>query len=241
MHPSSGPPESGEALRPRLPAALRGRDPYLILGVAPTSSRELLERAYAAQVIACQQQHASSPHGAEHLAAVEAAFALVATRQQRALYDRQPLLAWRRLEVALTSAGGGGLVTARGRGPEQARQRKPSCAAPMPWWSKVLALAGGPITPTDIDTGTDAYHLHMTAGLSCAEFADGSMLEQAANEFGRALAVRPGGVEAAYDLGLVRYRQGQFKEARRCFAELVRQQPAGDPSHHVLELLQPWC
>lgn len=212
-----------------LPAVLRGRDPYRILDLAPRATREEL----GARVRALGErlgglagaEGEDGPDDAEG-AAMDAAGAFLEDRAQRKAYDTQDLLAWKKPSAPSTEWGAGG--------------RKPSCGVGMPWWSKLVALAGGPIAPDATPQGVDAYQLHLTAGLTCAAFADGSMLDEAAREFRRALLSDPTGWHAAYNLGLVLYRQGRFDEALGCFASLAARSPQEDPSHRMVDCLQPW-
>lgn len=201
------------------------RDPYLVLGVRPVDGLDAIKQAYRRLSL---EYHPDRNKGREAMAAARmkelvAAYEILKDRQKRKDYDEQPFFQPR---------------SPRGRGKvapgvlARARKKKKKKAAPSFWDRMKKALFGE--QPRKVDP--EAADAHFSLGMTLVDNA--SFYADAREEFQEALENDPNFLEAAYNLGLMHYKLGDYAEARAAFQRVLQIQGEDRAARTLLDLLR---
>ncbi len=186
------------------------------------ASRDTIKKAYRDLA---KQYHPDlnpeNPHLAQgRMKDLTEAYDVVNDPDQRREYDGQPQFQLRvPSEFQRTPPGGSG-----------SRNRRSSL------WDKLRLLFARPSDRKRGAADRSDFHMHFSAGVTCAQFPGGKLLGQAEVDFSRAVELKPDSHDAAYDLGLVYYWQGKYREALTRFKSLADDANA----RRMCELLQAY-
>lgn len=186
-----------------------GRNPYRVLGLAPTAGKDEIKAAY--RELARKNHpdhHPDDPQGAaERLKQITAAHETLSDSARRKACDAP----WMRLRIP------------RGLTP----------GAPPPQRGLFARLLG--LRPPD---GPGSLHfVYLDAGITCFRHEGLQLVAQAEVEFRRALEARPASREARFDLALACYWLGRFDEARALLDEVARLEPEDATARHMADSL----
>lgn len=174
-----------------------GRNPYRVLGLAPTVGKDEIKAAYRALV---RQNHPDyhpddSQGATERLMQITAAYETLGDEARRKAYDAP----WKRLRLP--------------------RGFTPGAPAPKRGlWARLLGRRPQ-------DGPGSLYFIHLDAGVTCFRHEGGQLVAQAEVEFRRALEARPTSLEARFDLALACYWLGRLDEAWSLLNEVARLEP----------------
>lgn len=157
----------------------------------------------------------------EKMKELVAAYNVLNAKDKRKEYDAQPWFQYRK------SAKGREKPAAKDFGKKAAKKKESFLSKLLSTFKKDGAAKSG-IDPKQAD-------VHFMLGLSMAE--SDNFLEQAKAEFAKAIEYDPKHLEAAYNLALTHYRNGDFDDARRGLNEVLAVNSGDQMAKHLLKLL----
>ncbi len=211
------------------------RDYYSVLGVAPDSQPDEIKKAYRAL---SKKYHpdANPDNKAEadrKMKELIEAYNVINDTQKRKEYDAQPQFKVRKSSKGTHRTRGGG-ETKKSKVQASTEPQSLEEKSPVLRWLKGLFAKKGGVDEQRVDP--KQADVHFTLGVSMSDAS--SFIDQALREFKLALKFDPGHREALYNMGLMQYRMGEFKDARATFirySELVPNDPA---AKLLIEMLQ---
>ena len=201
---------------------MQKRDYYMVLRVKPIASPDEIRKAYREL---SKKYHPDLNPGMkaasdEKMKELVAAYNVLNAKDKRKEYDGQPWFQYRKFAKGREKPG------------KDAFKNKPK--KPPGFLSKLLATfkkEGGPKGGHD----PKQADVHFMLGLSMAE--SDNFLEQAKKEFAKAIEYDPKHLEAAYNLALTSYKDGEFDDARRGLNEVLALNSGDQMAKHLLKLL----
>jgi curved DNA-binding protein CbpA len=157
----------------------------------------------------------------EKMKELVAAYNVLNAKDKRKEYDAQPWFQYRK------SAKGREKPTAKDYGSKKSKQKKSFFSKLADMFKKEGGAKGG-LDPKQAD-------VHFMLGLSMAE--SDNFLDQAKAEFAKAIEYDPRHLEAAYNLALTYYKNGEFDEARRGLNDVLAANSGDQMAKHLLKLL----
>lgn len=187
------------------------RNPYLVLGVAPTSPVETLKAAFRdlARKYHPDAQPEDPKAATERLKEATAALHSVSDQGRRKEVD----VLWLK--------------------PRIPRGLTVGASTPAPGFLSRLFKLHPKDGPGSL------YFVYMNAGLVCFKHPGLVLVEQAEIEFRRALEANPSAPEARFNLGLTSYWMGRFDEAFALLEELARRSSDDETVRRLAASLRP--
>lgn len=201
------------------------RDPYLVLGVAPTCEPDAIRTAYRklSKEFHPDVNQDVSQAAQDKMKEITAAYQTVSNKQKREDYDKSPFFKVR------TPKGFTGKVTQALLTKKKEPEKKPG----------VLQQLLGLLVKIEEKPKRDQAKgmTHFTMGITMTEKA--AFYGDARDEFAAAMKADPELLEAAFNYGLMSYKLGDFDAARVGFQRATRVKPDDPMSRHLLDILRP--
>jgi DnaJ-class molecular chaperone len=204
------------------------RDYYIILGVAPVASPEEIQRAYRA--LSRKYHPDLNPHlksiAADSMKQLVEAYNVLNDQNKRKEYDAQPHLQVRRFK----------------KGPGERKSSYNTLDAKFKSEPSILERLFSSFFKKDSfgESGTKIdprqADVQFTMGLSMAE--QESMFPEAKKAFKDAIKFDPNFVEAYFNLAIMCYKLGEFKEARKNFRKVLEFNSNDATARKVLNLIK---
>lgn len=202
---------------------MQKRDFYLVLRVKPIASPDEIRKAYREL---SKKYHPDLNPGMkaasdEKMKELVEAYNVLNSKEKRKQYDAQPQFQYRRFAKGREKPD-------RSSFTKKAKPQKVSLLDKIiGMFKKEGAKKGGP--------DRKQADVHFMLGLSMSESEN--FLEQAKAEFARAIEYDPKHTEAAYNLALTSYRNGEFDDARRSLNDLLAISKEDVMAKQMLKLL----
>lgn len=201
---------------------MQKRDYYMVLRVKPIATPDEIRKAYREL---SKKYHPDLNPGMkaasdEKMKELVAAYNVLNAKDKRKEYDAQPWFLFRKNAKGREKIGKGDF---KGNKPPKKEG----------FLTKLLATIRKPAEKGGLDP--KQADVHFMLGVSMAE--SDNFLDQAKAEFSKALEYDPKHHEAAYNLALTHYKNGEFDEARRSLNEVLATNPADNTAKHLLKLL----
>jgi DnaJ-class molecular chaperone len=204
------------------------RDYYIILGVAPIASPEEIQKSYRA--VSRKYHPDLNPHlktiAEDSMKQLVEAYNILNNPVKRKEYDAQPHFQVRRFKK------GPGERKATYNTLDARFKSEPSIIEKLfsSFFKKdSFSDSGAKVDPKQAD-------VQFTMGLSMAE--QESMYAEAKNAFKEAIRFDPNFVEAYYNLAIMCYKLGEFKEARKHFRKVLEFNSNDTVAKKMLSLLK---
>lgn len=204
------------------------KDPYKILGVAPTDSKEKIQEVYRNLSrgyrggIKAELKSTTE----DKMKQLINAFNTLNDDNKRKDYDAQPHLQVRKTCPKLIAA----------TGKKSSKEEKKPFKWGIPIMDIIMMPFKGEQAEKKEETPEEKAQMHFTVGISMSE--DKTLYEQAKKEFNLSLKFMPDIKESYYNLGLICYRMGQFDEAYKHFKK-VHEIDSKDPhAKKMIEILE---
>lgn len=203
---------------------MANRDPYLVLGVAPTAPPEDIRTAYRklSKEFHPDVNQDISAAAQDKMKEITAAYQVVSNKQKREDYDKMPLFKVR------VPRGFTGKVNAGMMMKKKEAEKQPGI------FEKLLSL----FVKVEQKPKKDPARAmtHFTMGMTMTEKV--AFYGDAKAEFAAAMKADPDLLEAAFNYGLMAYKLGDFNEARIGFQKATRVKPDDSLSRQMLDLLR---
>ncbi len=203
---------------------MQKRDYYMVLRVKPIATPDEIRKAYRDL---SKKYHPDLNPGMkaasdEKMKELVAAYNVLNAKDKRKEYDAQPWFQFRKNAKGREKVG------------KDAFKGKPQPKKKESFLTKLLATFKKNDGPKG---GVDAKQadVHFMLGVSMAE--TDNFLDQAKAEFTKALEYDPKHSEAAYNLALTSYKNGDFDEARRGLNDVLAGNAGDNMAKHLLKLL----
>jgi len=202
---------------------LQKRDHYLVLNVKPISTADEIRKAYREL---SKKYHPDLNPGKkaasdDRMKELVAAYSVLNDKEKRKEYDKQAQFQYRRFSKNREKLGKDAFKKAKPK--QQGFLRKF-----FGFLSKGDKKGKGGPDPKQAD-------VHFMLGLSMSE--TDNFLEQAKNEFAKALEYDTTHLEATYNLALSAYKIGEFEESRFGLQDVLKLSPNDQHAKHLLRLL----
>lgn len=202
---------------------MQKRDYYMVLRVKPIASPDEIRKAYREL---SKKYHPDLNPGMkaasdEKMKELVAAYNVLNAKDKRKEYDAQPWFQYRKF------AKGREKPAAKDFG-KSAKKKKEGFLTRLLATFKKEGSAKSGHDPKQAD-------VHFMLGLSMAE--SDNFLDQAKAEFSKALEYDPKHMEAAYNLALTAYKNGEFDHARRGLNDVLSLNSGDQMAKHLLKLL----
>lgn len=202
---------------------MQKRDYYMVLRVKPIASPDEIRKAYREL---SKKYHPDLNPGMkaasdEKMKELVAAYNVLNAKDKRKEYDAQPWFQYRKF------AKGREKPAAKDFG-KKANKKKEGFLGKLIGMFKKEGAGKGGVDPKQAD-------VHFMLGLSMAE--SDNFLDQAKAEFAKAIEYDPKHLEAAYNLALTSYKNGDFDEARRGLNDVLALASGDQMAKHLLKLL----
>lgn len=200
---------------------MQKRDYYMVLRVKPVATPDEIRKAYREL---SKKYHPDLNPGVkaasdEKMKELVAAYNVLNSKEKRKEYDGQAQFQYRKFGKGREKVG------AKDFG-KKTKKKEGILGKLMGMFKKDGPKSG--LDPKQAD-------VHFMLGLSMAE--SDNFLDQAKKEFARAIEYDPKHMEAAYNLALTYYKNGEFDEARTRLNEVLAVNTGDQMAKHLLKLL----
>lgn len=210
------------------------RDPYKILGVAPLASDMEIKKAYRKK---SKQYHPDlNPDlklwSDEKMKELVEANELLSDPAQKKEYDSSPQFQLRRVRKKA------GRTTRRAATDSLIVKDKPAFKESGSLLDRIRSIFNKPkkVQQKPANYNPKEADMHFALGISLCDNI--KFIEQAPNEFKKAIQYDPTHIEAHYNLGIVYYKLGQFEEGIMCFQKILNIDKNDENSKIMIHLLR---
>lgn len=202
---------------------MQKRDHYMVLNVKPISSADEIRKAYREL---SKKYHPDLNPGMkaasdDKMKELVAAYSVLNDKEKRKEYDSQAQFQFRRFSKNREKPTKGDFT-------KKKVQKQSFISKLIATFSKGDGGGKGGPDPKQAD-------VHFMLGLSMSETEQ--FLQQAKNEFAKALEYDPKHLEATYNLALTAYKIGEFDEARFGLQDVLKLSANDQQAKHLLRLL----
>lgn len=194
------------------------KDYYFELGVAPSDERETIRKAFTAK----QKSMHRLPEKDQR--ALIAAWQVINNEDTRKEYDAQNQFQIRKTSPRFEAIG---------------KKKTKTERVPFRWGVPLMEIIMMPFKKEEEapkETPEEKANLHFTQGVLYA--GENKTLAQAKSEFQEVLSIIPDLREAQYNLALVCYKMGDFKEALELFKKYVNEEGRDMFAKKMVSLLE---
>ena len=202
---------------------MQKRDYYIVLDVKPVSTADEIRKAYRelSKKYHPDLNPGKSAASEEKMKELVASYTVLNDKAKRKEYDKQAQFQYRKFSKNREKPGKKDFT--------KAKPQKQSFLKKFIGLFAKKEKKGGGIDPKQAD-------VHFMLGLSMSETEQ--FLDQAKNEFAKALEYDPTHLEATYNLALTAYKIGEFDDARFGFQDVLKLKPDDQYAKHIIRLLQ---
>lgn len=194
------------------------KDYYKVLGATPLDSRTKIQEIYR------NQSRRFKERTEKDMKLILEAFNTLNDDDKRKEYDAQSQFQIKKNSPGLTAAV-----------PKKKSEGKKPFRWGIPLMEIIMMPFKGDLEEKKEESSEEKAQVHFTQGVLMAE--DSKMLNQAVKEFQETLQLVPGVREAQYNMGIVYYRAGKYREALSCFQKCVEMESRDHLAKKMVELL----